>query len=387
MRATPTSAEMLARLVGFDTTSRNSNLGLIEAVRAYLDGHGIPYRVSSKEDGSKANLHAIVGPPVAGGLALAGHVDTVPVDGQDWHSDPFTLRRDQGRLYARGAADMKGFVACALAAVPRLRERQLARPMHLFITYDEETTCAGARRLLADIAASGLAPDLCVVGEPTLMRPIVAHKGKLDVHVGVRGLAGHSSEPARGVNAVHAAAEAIAWIAAEARRLAKEGPFEDGFEPPHTTIHVGTVSGGTILNILPARAEFTMEWRTIPANDPHVELDRLRAHVAQRIEPAMKAVDPSSGFSFTAMAELPGLSLEPSHRLVGVVQQVTGANVAGKVSYATEGGIYQQEGGIPAIICGPGDIAQAHRPDEFVTEQQLAACDTFIDRMAERLLV
>ncbi|HKM63822.1 MAG TPA: acetylornithine deacetylase [Acidisphaera sp.] len=387
MRSDPTSAEMLARLVAFDTTSRNSNLALIDAVRAHLDAYGISYRISANEDGSKANLHAIIGPPVAGGLALAGHVDTVPVDGQDWHSDPFALRRADGRLYARGSADMKGFVACALAALPRLRDRNLARPMHLFITYDEETTCAGARRLVADLGDSGLRPEFCVVGEPTLMRPVIAHKGKLDVRVEVRGHAGHSSEPARGVNAVHAAAEAIAWIAAEGRRLAAEGPFEDGFEPPYTTVHVGTVGGGTILNIIPAEAQFMMEWRTIPADDAYAELERLRAVVAEHIEPAMKRVDPSSGFTFHINAELPGLSLDPAHPLVGIVQQVTGANSATKVSYGTEAGIFQREGNIPSIICGPGDIAQAHRADEFVAEQQLAACDTFIDRITERLLV
>jgi acetylornithine deacetylase len=387
MRSDPTSAEMLARLVAFDTTSRNSNLGLIDAVRAYLDAYGVPYRLSANDDGSKANIHAIIGPPVAGGLALAGHVDTVPVDGQNWQSDPFTLRRADGRLYGRGSADMKGFVACALSAVPRLRDRNLVRPMHLLITYDEETTCAGARRLVADLADSGLRPEFCIVGEPTSMRPVIAHKGKLDVRVEVRGHAGHSSEPARGVNAVHAVAEAIAWIAADGRRLAEQGPFEDGFEPPYTTVHVGTVSGGTILNIIPAEARFMMEWRTIPADDAHAELARLRAHVAEHIEPAMKRVDPSTGFEFFVNAELPGLSLDPAHPLVGVVQQVTGANSATKVSYGTEAGIFQREGGVPSIICGPGNIAQAHRPDEFVAEQQLADCDTFIDRIAERLLV
>ena len=387
MRSDPTSAEMLARLVAFDTTSRNSNVALIDAVRAHLDAYGVPYRISANEDGSKANIHAIIGPQSAGGLALAGHVDTVPVDGQGWHSDPFSLHRSEGRLYARGSADMKGFVACALAAVPRLRQRNLTRPMHIFITYDEETTCAGARRLVADLAESGLAPQFCVIGEPTLMRPVTAHKGKLDVLVEVRGLAGHSSEPARGVNSIFAAAEAISWIALEARRFAISGPFEDGFDPPHTTVHVGTIAGGTSLNIIPAEARFMMEWRTIPADDAHAQLDRLRAHVAEQIEPAMKHVDPTCGFTFHINAELPGLSLDPRHPLVGIVQQVTGANSTRKVSYGTEAGIFQREGGIPSIICGPGDIAQAHRADEFVTAQQLAACDAFIDRMAERLLV
>ena len=238
------TAELLARLVSFDTTSRNSNLALIGYIREYLDAHGVPYRVSTDASGEKANIHAIIGPQQTGGVALSGHVDTVPVDGQAWSADPFALRRDNGRLYARGAADMKGFVAACLAAVPDFNAKHLARPLHLFISYDEEVGCHGAQRLISDLDASGLKPALCVVGEPSGMQPILAHKGKLNLRVCVRGLPGHSSDPAKGVNAIHAAGEAIAYVAAEAHRLAREGPFEDGFDPPHTTIHIGTIQGG-----------------------------------------------------------------------------------------------------------------------------------------------
>jgi acetylornithine deacetylase len=387
MNATPSSVEMLADLVRFDTTSRHSNLALIGFVRAYLDGHGVPYRVSANADGDKANLHAIVGPHTAGGVALSGHVDTVPVDGQAWRTDPFALHQAEGRLYGRGTTDMKGFVACALAAVPALLARGLARPLHLFITYDEETTCAGARRLVDDLAESGLRPDCCIVGEPSGMRPITAHKGKLDVRVQVRGRAGHSAVPAAGVNAVHAAAEAVAWIAAQARARATEGPFEYGFDPPHTTLHVGTIAGGSILNIIPEAASFVMEWRTIHGDDASAELDRLRAHVAGAIEPAMHAVDPATGFTWTVINQLPGLALDPAGWLADRVKQLTGANTVGKVSYVTEGGIYQQEAGIPTIICGPGHIAQAHRPDEYLSVDQLAACDAFIARLATQMLM
>src|SRR5277367_4938914 len=198
------TTELLERLVAFDTTTPNSNLPLIDFVRAYLDGHGVPYRVCTAETGTKANIHAIVGPREAGGIALSGHVDTVPVDGQSWSSDPFALRRADGRLYARGACDMKGFVAACLAAVPDMRARNLARPLHLFISYDEETGCEGAQRLILDLNESGLKPALCVVGEPSGMKPILAHKGKLNLRVNVRGLTGHSSEPGKGVNAIHA---------------------------------------------------------------------------------------------------------------------------------------------------------------------------------------
>jgi acetylornithine deacetylase len=386
MDASLTTAELLARLVSFDTTSRNSNLALIGFVREYLDAHGIPYRVSSDAAGEKANIHAIIGPHGPGGVALSGHVDTVPVDGQAWSADPFTLRRAEGRLYARGSADMKGFVSACLAAVPDIKSRNLARPLHLFISYDEEVGCNGARRLIQDFDESGLKPTLCVVGEPSGMQPILAHKGKLNLGVTVRGVTGHSAEPGKGVNAIQAAGEAVAYVAAEARRLAKEGPFEEGFDPPHTTIHVGTIRGGTILNIIPERCEFTMEWRTIPGDDAARHVERMKQFAADTIEPAMRAVSAKTGFDFEVLTTMPGLSLDPSHALTDIVKQLTGSNSAGKVSYGTEGGFYQGAG-IATIICGPGHIAQAHQPDEWVAQEQLDSCDAFIRRLVDRVLV
>jgi len=380
-----TTAEMLAQLVSFDTTSRNSNLPLINFVSSYLDAHAVPYRISLSPDGEKANIHAVIGPQAAGGLALSGHVDTVPVDGQAWTADPFTLRSRDGRLYARGACDMKGFVASCLAAVPEFVARRLPRPLHLFISYDEEVGFAGVRRLIEDLNASSLFPALCVVGEPSGMKPIVAHKGKLNVKVTARGLPGHSSEPGKGVNAVQAIGEALAWVAAEARRLPKEGPFEEGFDPPHTTIHAGTVQGGTILNIIPEHAEFTMEWRNIPQDDPRDHFKRMQSYSAANIEPAMKAISPSTGFTYDVELNMPELGLSGDHELTSVVKQVTGSNTTGKVSYGTEGG-YFQNAGIPTIVCGPGHIVQAHQPDEWIAQSELDACDQFIRRLADRLL-
>jgi acetylornithine deacetylase len=380
-----TTAEMLSRLVSYDTTSRNSNLELIGFVREYLDAHAVPYRVSTDATGQKANIHAIIGPREAGGVALSGHVDTVPVDGQAWSADPFKLRRADGKLYARGAADMKGFVSACLAAVPDFAAKKLARPLHLFISYDEEVGCQGAQRLIQDLDASNLKPAMCVVGEPSGMQPILAHKGKLNLRVRVRGLTGHSSEPGKGVNAVQAAGEAIAYVAGEARRLTTEGPFQDGFDPPHTTIHVGTVQGGTILNIIPERCEFIMEWRTIPGDGAQRHVERMKAFVAAHIEPAMHGVSRNTGFEFEVMTTMPELSLDPDHPLTAIVKQLTGSNSTGKVSYGTEGGYYQHTG-IPTIVCGPGHIAQAHQPDEWIAQDQLDACDVFIRRLADRLL-
>ena len=383
------TGEMLARLVAFDTTSRNPNLALIGFIRDYLDSHGVAYRLSYDPTGTKANLHAVIGPQIAGGVALSGHVDTVPVDGQAWSGDPFVLRRDGARLIGRGSTDMKGFVAAALAAVPDFLAQSLRHPLHLFITYDEEVSMDGARRLIEDMAESGLRPDLCIVGEPTSMQPVLAHKGRLALRVSVRGQPGHSSEPERGVNAVQAAAEAVAWVAADTRRRRREGPFAEGFDPPVTTAHVGTFAGGTILNIIPERAEFVMEWRTIPGDDFFAEVERLRAFVASEIEPAMRDVAPDSGFAFEVMNWIPGMALRSDHRLAQLVTTLAnmdpsaaGVNATGKVSYGTEGGLFQQAG-IATIVCGPGNIAQAHQPDEWIAQSQLEACDGFLLRLAD----
>ena len=379
----PTATEMLRHLVSFDTTSWNSNLALIDFAEAWLTRNEIPVRRSLNPEGGKANLHAVIGPQTAGGLALSGHVDTVPVDGQAWSSDPFVLREADGKLYGRGACDMKGFVACCLAAVPDIKAMRLRKPVHIFITYDEETTMDGARRLIADIAESGLRPDLCLVGEPSLMQPILAHKGRIAVKVKVRGSSGHSSDPGRGVNAVHAAAEAVAYMASEARRIASQGPFVEGFDPPHSTAHVGTLNGGTILNIIPESAEFVMEWRFVPGHDADAEFARFRDFVDANIHPWMHEIDPASGFSYEIVGFLPGMGLPDDHELTDLVKQITGSNSTGKVSYGTEGGVYE-DAGIPSIVCGPGSIQQAHKPDEWIEIAQLDACDAFIRQLVER---
>lgn len=375
---------LLARLVAFDTTSDRSNLALIRFVADYLDGLGVAYRLSHNPTGDKANLHAVIGKPGPGGLALSGHVDTVPVTGQDWTSDPFTLRAEGGRLYGRGSADMKGFVASMLAAVPDLLAANLPRPVHLFISYDEEISCDGARRLIEDIAESGWKPDLCLVGEPSLLSPITGHKGRLALRVRVRGRAGHSSNPARGVNAVAAAAEAITWVSREAARRAAEGPFVPGYEPPHSTCHVGQLHGGHAINIIPDEAWFEMEWRSVPGDDFVADLARFETYLREEIEPAMKAVDPACGFTVAVLNWIPGLALPEDHPLTDLVRQVTGRNQTGRVSYGTEAGLYQ-DAGIPAIVCGPGSIDQAHQGDEWIAASELSACDRFIRRMAERV--
>ena len=381
-RLTLGSAEILSRLVAFDTTSRSSNLALIDWVRQYLDRDGVHVRESRNPEGTKSNLHVVIGPLQPGGLALSGHVDTVPVDGQNWSTDPFVLAERDGRLHARGSTDMKGFVASMLAAVPELLAREAPRPVHLFITFDEETTCAGARRLVEDIQDSGLKPAMCIVGEPSGLRPISAHKGRLSAVANVRGRAAHSADPGRGVNAIHAAARALAWLADEAERLGREGTRADGFDPPHSTTQCGLIEGGAILNIVPERARFEVEWRTVPGDDGRALLQRLQDHVAGTIEPGMHAVDGETGFEFEVVHELPPLALPDGHRLADLVMAASagGANRPGAVSYGTEAGIFERAG-IASIVCGPGDIGRAHKADEWIGRDELEAADEFIRRV------
>jgi len=375
---------MLARLVAFDTTSRNSNLDLIDYVRGWLDAHAVPYRLSFDPGRRKANLHATIGPVTQGGLAFSGHVDTVSVDGQAWSGDPFTLRRRGGKLIGRGACDMKGFIAAALAAVPNIKARKLTSPVHLLLTYDEEVGYHGARRLVEDLNESGLRPATCVVGEASDMLPVLAQKGRLMVRVDVRGHAAHSSEPHRGVNAVHAAAEAIAWLAAKSRRMAIDGPTEAGFDPPHSTLQVSNIACASLPNTIPDHAHFEVEWRNIPVDDPRQGLDQLRAHVLTEIEPRMRTLHPGTGFEYTVLLELAALSLPPEHEFARAVCEISGVQVGGKVSYCSEGSLYQPAG-IACVVCGPGNVAQVHQPDEWIAESQLVACDEFVRRLVDRL--
>lgn len=383
---TTDSTALLAHIVSFDTTSSRSDLPLIAWIGQWMDAHGVSWTLSHDPEGQKANLHAVIGPHTAGGLAFAGHVDTVPVDGQDWSSDPFTLREEDGRLVARGAADMKGYVACVLAAVPDLARMPLARPVHCFFTFDEEVSCDGARVAMADAAAHHLMPSCCVVGEPTLMTPVIAHKGRLAVRLTVKGKPGHSSRPAEGVNALHALGEAMAWVSAEARRLALDGRRVEGFEPPHSTIQIGVAGGGTALNIIPEHAHAEIEWRTVPGDDAHALLARMESALATTTGAWMAQGDPACGLTFEILNELPPLNLPSTDPLATLVRQVTGSNSEGFVSYGTEAGIYQQAG-MTSIVCGPGSIEQAHRPDEWISRSQLLRCDAFLREMARRVCI
>lgn len=375
---------MLERLVSFDTTSRNSNLACIDFIKDYLGAHGIESRLTHDSTGSKANLYATIGPAGVPGVALSGHVDVVPVDGQAWSADPFRLRREQGRLYGRGAADMKGFVAACLAMVPHFKACGLKRPVHLCFTYDEEVGCHGARVLADDLVALPVRPEMVIVGEPSSLKPILGHKGKVSAVCRVIGLAGHSSRPDRAVNALQAGAEVVAQLNRQQARIIAEGPHDHRFDPPWTSCHAGVFRSGSALNIVPHEAEIVFEYRHIPAHDAVTLLDELRAHAETTLLPPMRAVHPGAAILFDERPRLAGMDLAEDHPLADLVRSLTGANEAGRVAYGTEGGIFQ-EAGMPAIVCGPGDIAQAHMPDEWIAESELAACERFLTGLADRL--
>ena len=380
------SLTLLNTLIGFDTTSRLSNLQLIRFVKNYLAGYGISSHIVENEDGSKANLYATIGPTDRPGVMLAGHTDVVPVDGQTWLSDPFALDVRDERAYGRGTADMKGFIACVLAQVPQLAQSQLHTPVHLAFTYDEEIGCIGVRRLLEVLGGLPVLPAMGIIGEPTQMKLVAAHKGKTAWRVTARGHEGHSSNPTAGVNAVEYAAELVSFIRSLARQRRQHGPFDPLYEVPYSTLHVGTMQGGTALNIIPAHCQFDFEIRHLPEEPPQTLLDAIRQHALEVLQPEMQAVDADCGFSFNEKTSYPGLLTPPDAQVVRFVQNLLNDHTPPrKIAFGTEGGLFAERCGIPTVVCGPGDIAQAHQPDEWLALTQLAACDGFLSRLTQQL--
>ncbi|MEM7444150.1 MAG: acetylornithine deacetylase [Pseudomonadota bacterium] len=380
----PISLDMIETLIGFPTVSRDSNLDLIYFIRDTLADQGVESLIVPDDSGRKANLYATLGPTDRPGICLSGHTDVVPVDGQDWDSDPFQLTERDGRLYGRGTADMKGFVAIAMAMVPTFLSRELETPIHLAFSYDEEIGCIGVRGLLAKLDAMPIKPSACIVGEPTSMKPVIGHKGKRSVRVHVRGLEGHSSLAHQGVNAVHFAADAIAFLHQMARDKRKNGPFDQTFDPPYTTVHIGTIQGGTALNIVPRDCMFEFEFRHLPVEDPNELFAEFESHVRDVLEPEMRQVDANAGFRFEEMSTIAGLDTEEDDPTVTLTKVLAGANDTGKVAFGTEGGLFQKIG-IPTVVCGPGSIEQAHKPNEFIEIEQVLRCEDFMHKLCERV--
>lgn len=377
------SLAMLERLVAFDTTSRNSNLDLIRFVQDYLSGFGIASELVENEERTKANLWATIGPPEDGGIVLSGHTDVVPVDGQPWSSDPWTVTKREGRLYGRGTADMKAFSAVALAMIPEFVKAPLRRPVHLALSYDEEIGCLGVHSLVAHIMQKGVRPSLAVIGEPTMMRVVDAHKGIRSYFVEVTGHEAHSSNVHKGVSAVMVAAELIGELARIAQMMRAKGDPSGRFDPPYTTVVANVIEGGTAQNILARRAKFSWECRHLPEQDPEEALRLFRVFAEKKRE-EIKLVSPSCDIEIIVRGSVPPLMPEPGSQAEVTVKSLASRNVCEAVSYGTEAGIFQA-GGIAAIVCGPGDIAQAHQPDEFLDEDQLPACEAFMRRLIGRL--
>ena len=376
--------EILATLVAFDTTSRNSNLAIVDWIEAHLAALGFSSERIYDATGTKANLFATIGPADVPGTILSGHTDVVPVDGQEWTGDPFGLRVEGGRAWGRGACDMKGFLAVCLAAAEGMSREKLARPIHLAFSYDEEVGCVGVRGLVERLAGRAVKPEFCFVGEPTGMGVVVGHKGKRSVRVGVRGFTVHSSLAPKGVNAAEFAALLVAHIRETADRLAREGARDALYDVPYSTAHVGILRGGTALNIVPDEAEILFEVRTIAADDPDALVDGIVRHAREALEPRMQAVDPAAGFDFDRFAGFPGLDTAPDAGIVALAKALAGADCHSKVAFGTEAGQFQAIAGIPSVVVGPGSIDQAHKADEWIALSELEKCLGFVERLVER---
>lgn len=376
---------MIERLIAFNTVSRDSNLGLIEWVRDYLQGLGATTRLTHDASGRKANLFATLGASAKPGLILSGHTDVVPVDGQNWDTDPFVAVERDGRLYARGSADMKGFIGVILAQAPKfvaaLNDSRLDAPLHYALSYDEEVGCLGVRSLIQDLKQHGIRPAGCVVGEPTSMQPIIAHKGTHRFRCSVHGREAHSSYVTYGVNAIEYAARLIVYIRHIADRLAQVEQRDYGFTVPYSTLSTGLVRGGIAANVVPKDCEFTFDMRTLPNASPDALYQEIRTY-AEELAREMRAIDPQSGIDLVWASQTVGLAASETDAIVRWAMQLSNNSTVGKVSYGTEAGLFQ-EMGVPTVICGPGDIAEAHRPNEFVALEQLAQCEAFMGKILE----
>jgi acetylornithine deacetylase len=382
-RLSSAALAMIRQLVSFDTTSRESNLALIEWVAGYLREHRIESRLTFDDTGRKANLFATVGPQIDGGIVLSGHTDVVPVDGQNWNSDPWQATQIGDRLVGRGVCDMKSFIAIALALVPEMTQRKLERPLHFALSYDEEVGCIGVRRLIADLANVGCTPGGCIVGEPTGMELVVAHKGKRSYRCRVRGFEAHSALTPSGVNAVEIACEIVAYLRGMSKRRREHGRFDHDYDVPFTTVHVGTIKGGTALNIVPRDCEFVFEFRYLPFDDPDALLQELQGFAA-RFLPEMHAVAADTGIVFEQLSELPGFDTGSASAIAELGRCCNHGTAVNKVSFGAEASLFHNAG-IPAILCGPGHIAQAHQPNEWVTLDQVLRCEAFLRRLIDQV--
>jgi acetylornithine deacetylase len=383
------SRELIDRLIAFPTVSADSNLDLIEFTRDYLAGWGMDIRLTRDATGKKANLFATLpgsGGEREGGLVLSGHTDVVPVVGQAWDTDPFRVTEKDGRLYGRGTCDMKSFIAISMAMVPEIVAKKLPYPVHFAFSYDEEVGCLGAAHMIRDLVDAGIRPRFAVIGEPTLMQVVNAHKGCACYQTHVKGVAVHSSQPHRGASAVFTAARIITAIEEEAKRAkARARPGYD-FDPPYTTINCNMVEGGTAFNIIPSAATLSWEFRLAPWDEAAPITASIQNYIETVALPALRAEHPDGDIWTEAICAIPPLKPDARSVLEPLALAVTGNNRAMQVAYGAEAGLFQ-EAGIDTIICGPGSINQAHQPNEWIDIDQIGQCEEFLRKLTDRLVV
>lgn len=378
------TTDILARLVGFDTVSSKPNMDLITWVRDLLADAGIEATLISNADGTKANLYATIGPQDRPGVMLSGHTDVVPVEGQAWTLPPFDLTTRDGRLYGRGTTDMKGFCAAALSMALRAAKRPLTTPLHLALSYDEEIGCLGVRSLIDMLESAPIRPAMCIVGEPTGMAVATGHKGKVALRATCTGREGHSALAPLALNALHLAADFISAVRAMQVQLAATGLSDADYDVPYTTVHAGVMQGGVQVNIVPNMATIDFEIRALADEDVGALIIQLQA-AAETITAPLRAQFPEAAILIQRLWDYPGLGTPSDAKVVNFVKGLTGANGTIKVAYGTEGGLFSQRLGIPTVICGPGSMAQGHKPDEYVTTEQLARCDAMLSALLIRL--
>ncbi|MBO6581085.1 MAG: acetylornithine deacetylase [Thalassospira sp.] len=373
--------EWCRKLIRHQSVSMTPNLALIDEVKAFLDGLGYDTLVVRDPTDTKANLYATIGPDVAGGVILSGHSDVVPTEGQNWASDPYEIDIRDDKLYGRGSCDMKGFLACLLAKAETFKNANLRVPIHLAFTYDEEVGCLGVPSLVEAINNLPHKPAMCIVGEPTEMKVITQHKGKFSARAHFTGRSGHSSLPREGVNAVEFAAELVVFLRKLGRECRENGPHDDEFEPNHTTFHTGVIKGGTQLNIIPQNCFVDFEFRNLPNDDREALKAKIYDYIENTLQPEMREIYDDVGIEVEVISDMPGLATGDDEEVTKLVMALTGANTTGKVSFGTEAGAFSALGDIPTVVCGPGSIEQAHKPDEFIELDQLGRCEVFLDKL------
>lgn len=379
------TVDILKALIGFPTISADPNDDLIAFCADLLRDAGAEVVIIRAPDQPKANLYATIGPVDRAGVLLSGHTDVVPVTGQNWTVPPFALTETDGKFFGRGTADMKGFVASALSAALRASKMELKTPLHLALSYDEEVGCVGVRSLIDMLAAAPFRPRFCIVGEPTQMMVATGHKGKTACRVVCTGREGHSALAPTALNAIHLACDMIAAIRAIQTDISRTSLPDDDYDVAYSTLHVGRISGGVALNIVPNTAEFVFEIRNLPADDPEVILDRLKVAARDLLIP-LRHDFPEANIVIETTGSYPPLSTGQDADVVHFVKSLTGLNATIKVAFGTEGGLFSTRLDIPTVICGPGSMAQGHRPDEFVSRDQLARCDAMLDALLDRLV-